>query len=57
MTTHRTVCIHNHVTTEEVFELEEVIVIDVFGYVYARWFLIKWKDTPRSQIRSGNARN
>ena len=38
---HRGACIHQYDTTEETFVVEELV--DVFGWVEARWFLVKYE--------------
>ena len=42
MLIHRANCSHNYDTTDEVYEVEDII--DVFGSKDARWFKVKWKD-------------
>ena len=42
MLIHRANCSHNYDTTDEVYEVEDII--DVFGSKDARWFNVKWKD-------------
>ena len=42
MLIHRANCNHNYATTEEVFEVEDIV--GVFGSKDARWFKVKWKD-------------
>ena len=42
MLIHRANCSHNYATTEEVFEVEDIV--GVFGSKDARWFKVKWKD-------------
>ena len=42
MLIHRANCNHNYDTTNEVFEVEDIV--GVFGSNTARWFKVKWKD-------------
>ena len=42
MLIHRANCSHNYNTTDEVYEVEDIV--DVFGSSTARWFKVKWKD-------------
>ena len=39
MQLHRTSCVHNYNTTEEIFVLEKIA--GVFGHKDVRWFLVK----------------
>ena len=41
MLKHREHCVYNYGTTDEVFEIENIV--DVFGYAHSRWFLVKYK--------------
>ena len=41
MQIHRCNCIYNYDTTQEVYEVEEVV--GAFGHVDNRWLLVKWK--------------
>ena len=38
---HEANCKHYYDTTEEYYEIENIV--DVFGRIEARWYLIKWK--------------
>ena len=42
MQIHRHCCIYNYDTTQEVFEVEQIV--GAFGHVDNRWVLVKWKD-------------
>ena len=42
MLIHRSNCNHNYNTTDEVYEVEDIV--GVFGSNTARWFKVKWKD-------------
>ena len=37
----RSHCVYNYDTTNEVFEIEEIV--DVFGFAHSCWFLVKYK--------------
>ena len=41
MLIHRSSCVHNYATTDEVFTVERIVT--VFGHKDARWFLVKWQ--------------
>ena len=47
MLIHRANCDYNYATTDETFELEEII--DVYGHIDNRWFLAKWKGYPEPE--------
>ena len=40
MQQHRESCVHNYAATDQVFEVEEII--NVFGHIKARWYLVKY---------------
>ena len=40
MMKHRTQCVYNYDTTEEIFKIEKIV--NVFGFADSRWFLVKW---------------
>ena len=40
MMKHRSQCVYNYDTTEEIFEIEKIV--NVFGFADSRWFLVKW---------------
>ena len=46
MSIHRTNCAYNYVTTDEIYEVEDIL--NFFGHIDNRWFLIKWRgyDNP-----------
>ena len=47
MQIHRCSCIHNYDTTQEIFEVEQVV--SAFGHVDNRWLLVKWKDHQKPE--------
>ena len=46
---HRDSCVHQYDTTEEVYEVEEIIVIGAFGWEETRWILVKFERYDESE--------
>ena len=44
MQQHRESCVHNYEDTDQVFEIEKIV--NVFGHIKARWFLVKYVGYP-----------
>ena len=49
---HRASCRHQCSTTEEYYEVEKIL--DVFGHVHPRWFLVKWRGYAESEWERGH---
>lgn len=52
MRIHRASCQHNYGTTDETYELEQIL--NVFGHVHTRWFLVKWKGHDKPEWERGH---
>ena len=52
MSIHKAKCMHAYVTTEEIFEVEDIV--GVFGHRANRWFLTKWAGYDEPEWECGH---